>query len=233
MRLETRNEFRWIPLRASVAIGELRVTAERPQTDAEFDIDWLPIDGKNLSAELMSIEGVQRADGDAEFLFNYQPVERTMTTRDPLIVFLTQKADRHLFLEVAARFGRKARLEAALKIVYRPKPRAYSEKHYGELEGYYQSLASAVDLRLKQVSAIVPVDGQKNKHADEVKRLKNELEAAQLRVSDLQQEHRRIGYVLDKPIRLRVYCTSGDFQIDLATWDGQPHAAPPVSAAEK
>src|SRR5690606_4204601 len=78
LKLECRNDFRYLPLRAPLQLPALTVTADSSQAKSEFELPFIP-DGE-LHAVVTGI-GTQPADANDAFLFVFEPTEQVIPER--------------------------------------------------------------------------------------------------------------------------------------------------------
>ncbi len=223
LKLETHGETFAMRLRQPVKIGEAILTADEPQSTLSFELENIPFESDLVVTEFLKIADVKFEGDDESFVLLVEPDNQRIPPRDPLFIFLTEKTDRFLFVELDAKISKKFEIEASLRIVQDPKPKLYSEKLVTEAENFFKSSAGMASRTYEAAKAYVAPDGQKTKHKDEVKRLKTALTTAQAQVADFEAQKRRAGAIFSKPFRCRVFYTLNETEIDLATWDGKIH----------
>ncbi len=223
LEMKAGNETFLMRLRTPVAIGAATITANEPKAELSFDLASFPLESGIVSTEFLKIDGVTFAKDDEDFTWLIEPADQLVPEREPLFIFMTNEPDRFLFLEVTSKIARKSEITATLRIQQNPRPKPYSEKAAGELDTYLKSIAAEIGQTYQQALVYEAPDGKKRDHAKLVKELKAKLEVAQRQVVDLSIQKRRAAALFSKPIRCRVYFTLEDTEVDLATWDGQPH----------
>jgi hypothetical protein len=225
LKLEIGDATKLVRLRRPQAIGEVKLTADEPAKTVEFEIVDFPFDSGAGIAEFIEIADVDLGEADKEFSFLIEPADQRVPSRESLYIYLTHGPDRFLFVDVQTKLGKQTRLSAALKIVQDPKPRNYSDRLFRDLDEFLKTAAAHVGNTLQQASAYDPPYGEKTKHEKLVKELTKKLEAAQRQVSDLADQKRRATAVFSRPLRFRVYYLLDENEVDLATWNGEPHVA--------
>ncbi len=223
LKLETHGETFAMRLRQPVKIGEAILTADEPQSTLSFELENIPFESDLVVTEFLKIADVKFEGDDESFVLLVEPDNQRIPPRDPLFIFLTEKTDRFLFVELDAKISKKFEIEASLKIVQDPKSKLYSEKLVTEAENFFKSSAGMASRTYEAAKAYVAPDGQKTKHKDEVKRLKTALTTAQAQVANFEAQQRRAKAIFSKPLRCRVFYTLNETEIDLATWDGKIH----------
>ncbi len=114
------------------------------------------------------------------------------------------------------------------------KPRTYSEKRYQETESILLEDIEMTKNLLTTVNSIphevLEDEGRITAHKDAVSELGKVIEAKNLNVTNLQEEHNNLDHLFSQPIKFRVcFNVTVDgigHPVDLATWDGNVVAQP-------
>lgn len=222
LRMQVGSETFLLRLRKPVAMGSAKVSGSEPEAKLSFELDAVPFEEGLVVVEFLGIPDAKFADSSDDFSFFVEPGDQIIPARDPLFVYMTERSERYVFLELEAKIAKKAELIARLRIHQEPKPKTYSDKLSGEAEAYLQRVASEVTNTYAQAKAYVAPYGEKTRHKENVSDLKKMSEKANDDVVQFGLQKRRLSAIYSKPIQVRMYFMLADQQVELATWDGQP-----------
>lgn len=224
LRLQVGDDTMLLRLRKPVAIGSAKITAAEPQAKLSFELDSFPFESDQVVTEFVDIADVQLDEGD-RFTFLVEPADQIFPERGSLYVYLTEKPERFLFVELEAKIGKRSEVVAALRVQQEPKSKVFSEKLIGEVDEQLKNVAGYYAKNYAAAKDYNAPEGQITKHKAKVKELKGLTEQANLTVTDFNLQKRRAAALFSKPIRFRVYYTLADIEVELATWDGNPQVS--------
>ncbi len=223
LKLECRNDFRYLPLRAPLQLPALTVSADSPQAKSEFELPFLPEGALHV---VVTKIGAQPADAKDAFLFVFEPLEQEIPERGVCSVFLTQKTDRFFRLDLEAKIGKKSTVAAKFLIAanpFSPTDRVYSPKLYEELdtllENHAQDVSAEVTGRTEFWEAnrnSKELEGKITKFKETIEDAKSRLEASNMMVNQLHEQHAATEHLFGQPIEVRIYFDLGEQQVDLA-----------------